>query len=375
MMRRWIALLALAGCPHKTAPPPPAPTEATDFAQADMMLGVLAAKPATTAQLDAVMALPGTQLIVQQQNLARRITADQYRTVLAAYAADAAPTLAPTDDSERAARGVDGLRNDVWPALHWGASHTDDVGTRLAALRKIDFSASGKLAVEWLPDGKLPSVKLHVVAGGRAGAAAIDRDIYFDVLATAYKANAGALSAYPNETEIVEMFAHETHHIGLAEYSQKRRAQLQLDEPAGRAYDLLATIVAEGTATYFINAHHSLVQMQSNPQYADHFADPDKLLATIERLLDDTINHGMSADTFDKGTTPLVESGFHVAGAIMLDAIYRTDGKKSIVAVMRDPRALLVEYNTAAVALSGRGEMLRPFDGAITERVAHLGGP
>ena len=50
--------------------------------------------------------VPGTGLIVKQQNLSRRVTADRRRAVLAATAADAAPAVAPADDGERATRGV-----------------------------------------------------------------------------------------------------------------------------------------------------------------------------------------------------------------------------------------------------------------------------
>ena len=139
----------------------------------------------------------GSGLIVKQQNLSRRVTADQYRAVLAATAADAAPAVAPADDGERATRGVAGLREDVWPALRWGAANAEILGARLAAIRTLDAgAAAARLALEWLPDATKPQVNLHVVMGGRAGAAAIGHDIYFDVLVASYPATLSTIS-YP----------------------------------------------------------------------------------------------------------------------------------------------------------------------------------
>src|SRR5262249_22992316 len=153
-----------------------------------------------------------------------------YRAIVAAITGDAAPEIAPADDGEKAKRGVTGLRDDVWPALHWAAGNADVLRDRLAALRTLDAApAARQLAGGWLPDPVPPAVRLHVVMGGRAGAAALDHDIYFDVLTTSYRASLGRMK-YPPPSEIVEFFAHETHHVGLAPIIDGTRRRLTLGE-------------------------------------------------------------------------------------------------------------------------------------------------
>src|SRR5687767_13362117 len=86
MIRSLVLLVLVAGRGRIEAPAPPSPRP-TDTAQADAMLALLGAAASGEvgdAQIDAVMSSAGTTLIVRQQNLSRRITPQQYRTVLAA---------------------------------------------------------------------------------------------------------------------------------------------------------------------------------------------------------------------------------------------------------------------------------------------------
>ena len=365
MPAHLFTLALFAACTRATTPPTPPTHDPVDLSQADTMLALLRARPPTPAHIDAVMAAPGTALIVKQQNLSRRVTAAQYRTTLSAITADTAPAIEPADIGERAKRGVAGLRDDVWPALHWGAANADILAERLAAIRTLDVGpAATRLAVDWLPEPTSPTVRLHVVMGGRAGAAAIERDIYFDVLAMSHRASVGA-SSYPSPAEIVEFFAHETHHVGFAAQVDRHRRTLRLGAADGRAYDLLVMLVSEGSATYLINAHRDLDRMRSDPQYRDHLADPSRLLATYERLLVDILEHGLDGDGYETALTPLVGSGFHSAGAVILDAIYRSAGRAGVLSVLRDPRQLLVEY----AKTSG----LHTFGPALVARTARLG--
>ena len=375
--RAWLVATLAVAC-HHDAPPParpapaPAATGSVDFAQAERVLEALrgAARGALTPGLiDQVMASPGTDLIVRQQNVSRRVTAAQYRTILAALGADTAPAVEPADASERAARGVRGLRDDVWPALHWGPAHTDLLAERIAALRSLDAGEQARrMASEWLPDLMLPEVALHVVMGGRAGAAALDHDIYFDVLITSFRADAGRM-AYPSPRETVEFFAHEAHHVGLGQITDRLRRTLVLGELERRAFDTVVMLVSEGSATFLINAHRDLARVRSDPQYKDHLADPERLLAAFEQVLAGGLAGRLAGEDYDKALTPYVASGFHSAGALLLDAIHRRDGREGVMAVLRDPRDLLGRYNAAAPPDQHR------FDPALATRLAGLGSP
>src|SRR6185503_12353699 len=145
-MRHWLLVALVVGC--RTSPGnAPAATESlagsdeaapavaleADFTQAERALEVLSAQePPTDAQLDAVMATAGTKQILKQLNASRKVTAEQYRAVLAAAAAESAPAVAPADGGVHAARGVRYLREGVWPALNWGTAHVDVLAERLA---------------------------------------------------------------------------------------------------------------------------------------------------------------------------------------------------------------------------------------------------
>ena len=366
---RALLVVVIAGCgtsePPRRQPPPPTapPASAMDVEQAERMLELLAHP--SPAQIDRVMTSPGTDLIVRQQNISRRITAAQYRAVLAGITADAPPAIAAADDSERAARGVRGLTEDVWPALHWGTANTPLLAQRLAAIRTQNASAAARqMAAEWLPDPTPPKVELHIVMGGRAGAAALGEDIYFDVLATSYRVSLGRMP-YPSAAEITEFFAHEAHHVGLEPIIERTRSGLALTAPNRKVFDIVTMLVSEGSATYFINAHRDLERMRRDPQYAEHLRDTDGLLATFERILAGALDGSLAGEALEAAQTPLVGSGFHSAGAVMLDAIMQSAGRDAVMRVLRDPRRLLVDYNAAR-----RG---RPFAAALADKLARLG--
>ncbi len=346
-----------------------------DFEQADRMLALLTAASGGTVPAESVASVleaHGTELILEQQNISRRVSRDQYRAVFESLAREEPPPLEPVDASERSRRGVEGLRKDVWPALRWGTAHRDLLGARLEAFRKSDVrSRAVALAQKYLPDAEPPEVRLSIVMGGRAGAAALSGgEIYFDVLASSFKAASGASSAYPTPEEQVEFFAHEIHHVGLSRTLERQRRGLRLDPAEERAMDFLTSLVMEGSATYLINAHRDLAAMRKDPLYADLLARGDGLLATCQEILREILKASLDAEGYDRATTPLSGNGWHSAGAMMLAAIDASGGLESVTAVLRDPRALLAAYNRAA---RSRKPDAWAFDTELMARVTRLG--
>src|SRR5262245_59625198 len=137
-----MTVLALLLLRHAAGPvPTPAPE---DLEQAGLMLALLRSAtsgPAPPSLVDSVMHARGTDLIVRQQNISRRVSPEQYRALLAALPGGEAPALVPVDASERSRRGLEGLRKDVWPALRWGTSHTDLLEARIDQLRHTHVRA------------------------------------------------------------------------------------------------------------------------------------------------------------------------------------------------------------------------------------------
>jgi hypothetical protein len=105
-----------------------------DFSQAEAMLDFLrscaADKPSPQA-IDHIIDLPGTDLIVKQQNISRSVTRQQYRDVLEAACGGKLAALKPAAPGTRAEKGVDGLTQDVAPSLLWGRQNIPLLESRL----------------------------------------------------------------------------------------------------------------------------------------------------------------------------------------------------------------------------------------------------
>src|SRR5262245_54004062 len=158
--------------------------------------------------------------------------------------------------------------------------------------------------------------------GGRAGAAALSGgEIYFDALASSYKAASGTAGAYPTPEEQVEFFAHEIHHVGLSRAVERQRRVLRLDAAETRGLDFLTSLVMEGSATYLINAHRDLAAMRRDPLYADFLSRGDGLLETSQGILLEILKSSLDAEGYDRAMAPLAGNGWHSAGAMMLAAI------------------------------------------------------
>lgn len=152
-----------------------------DQVQADAMVKLLESCARGEVRQEAVgrvMALPGTQLIVAQQNISRRITSAQYRAVLISACKGEIAHIEPSEPGARAEKGVQGLTNDVAPSLIWGRDHLDFLKKRLAIAQETKgFGEVVPLALRNLPENVALSPKLYFVMGGRAGAAAFDEGV------------------------------------------------------------------------------------------------------------------------------------------------------------------------------------------------------
>src|SRR6266403_788363 len=97
-----------------------------DVAQAEAMLRLLERCHAGVVRpkaIDEVMDLPGTRLIIGQQNVSRRVTPAQYREVLASACGGEIARITPSEPGARAEKGAQGLAEDVAPSLIWGRDH------------------------------------------------------------------------------------------------------------------------------------------------------------------------------------------------------------------------------------------------------------
>jgi hypothetical protein len=342
-----------------------------DFTQAEAMLHFLqscAAGKASPQELDRLIALPGTELVVEQQNISRRVTVEQYRSVLQAACARKIAAVKPAEAGTRAERGVEGLTQDVAPSLLWGRDNLPLLGSRLNELRRNRSIADAlPLARKYLPE-QIPLVaKFYVVMGGRAGAAAIEDRLYFDVLSSCWRASVGK-SPYPSPAEVVEFFAHEAHHLGYGQILDRKRASLQFTPAEDQAWRFLTAVLMEGSATFLINGHETLSDVRTMPEFPLYLAKVPALLAALQDVLQHALAGPMSGEDYDQSTSPFLGMGYHAAGAKILSVIYARRGLQGVMEVMADPRQLLTTYNDCA----SPAERFR-FDAQLGGRLASMG--
>jgi hypothetical protein len=210
--------------------------------------------------------------------------------------------------------------------------------------------------------------------GGRAGAAALaGGKIYVDILMLSYLDDLGR-RPYAAETDLIDFFSHEMHHIGYSELEAERLASLDLDTGQRLAFSLLSSVVSEGSATYLVSGHRDIERTLSGSGSLSRLAERgDELLADCERvLLALQAGEIANGEQYDAATEFLLGSGAHMAGTLMLSRIDAARGLDTVTAVIVDPRKLLTAYN-AAVGDGSAGAGVHVFDPKLAAAVATLG--
>jgi hypothetical protein len=319
--------------------------------------------------IDQVMDLPGTRLIIGQQNVSRRVTPAQYRAVLAAACGGEIARITPSEPGARAVKGVQGLTEDVAPSLIWGRDHIELLRQRLAVAQQNEsLGEVVPLALRNLPETIDLAPKLYVVMGGRAGAAASDEGIYVDLLADAWRSRASNASMTAHE--MVEFFAHETHHVGYGRILDREREQLHLTGGETQAWNFLTAVMMEGSATLLINGHGRWAELQKQQHIQSDLARLPQLLPAAGNILQTALAGGMSDREYQTKVSEFFGEGYHATGARLLYVIEEARRRDAVLRVMKDPRSLLVVYNECAA------EMREPFrfDPALAEAVKVMGG-
>ncbi|HUZ94363.1 MAG TPA: DUF5700 domain-containing putative Zn-dependent protease, partial [Edaphobacter sp.] len=271
-------------------------TTHVDATQAQAMLGLLrecSAGPVSAQAINRVIALPGTQLIIGQQNISRRITTAQYRDVLIAACKGEVAQVEPSEAGARAEKGLQGLTEDVAPSLIWATQHVDLLQKRLTiAEANQKFDEVVPLALKNLPEPVQLDPKLYFVMGGRAGAAAFEQGIYIDLLDDLWRSKGH--SEPMTQKEMVEFFAHESHHVGYGRILDRKREQLHLQGGQLQAWNFLVDVLMEGSATLLINAHGSWAELEGQRHIQADLARLPKLLPESQEILQRSINGKLS---------------------------------------------------------------------------------
>ena len=321
-----------------------------DARQAETMLTFLQQCTTNTVPTNAIatlMALPGTQLIIAQQNVSRRITPAQYESILTSACRGNVAPIEPSEPGPRGERGAEGLTHDVAPSIIWARQHVPELRKKLQdALSTPGLDNIVPLALMNLPEKVALSPKLYFVMGGRAGAAASDDGIYVDLLASAWRARDKTTSL--TDQEIVEFFAHETHHIGYGLILERKRENLHLSAGEDQAWNFLQSLLMEGSATLLINAHGNWEELQSAEHIQADLKRLPQLLPEAQTILQRSIEGSMTAQQYQSAISDFVGEGYHAIGARLLHVIERVQGKPGVLATMDNPLSLLTVYNKCA---------------------------
>ena len=177
------------------------------------------------------------------------------------------------------------------------------------------------LTLKYLPEQIPLAPKFYVVMGGRAGAAAIDNDLYFDVLSSAWR---GFVAKAPptSPAEVVEFFAHEAHHLGYGQILERKQAAFHFRAAENQAWNFLTAIIMEGSATFLINGHEREADLQRMPDFQPYLAKVPELLPAMQDVLRKALDGPMSDEEYDRASSAFLGMGYHVTGAKLLSVIY-----------------------------------------------------
>ena len=203
--------------------------------------------------------------------------------------------------------------------------------------------------------------------GGRAGAAASEQGIYIDLLDDLWRSKGH--SEPMTQQEMVEFFAHETHHVGYGRILDKKREQLHLQGGEVQSWNFLVDVLMEGSATLLINAHGSWAEFEGQRHIQADLARLPKLLPESQEILQKSLEGKLSDQEYQAAVSDFFGVGYHAAGARLLYVIEEVRGRAGVLAVMDDPRSLLVVYNQCAKV---KQESFR-FNPELAKRLAMMG--
>jgi Putative zinc dependent peptidase (DUF5700) len=170
--------------------------------------------------------------------------------------------------------------------------------------------------------------------GGRAGAVAIDDQLYFDVLGRAWR---GSLTKSPptSPAEVVEFFAHEAHHLAYGQILERKQAAFHLAGAEHQARNFLTAIIMGGSATFLIKSHEGEADLQRMPDFRPYRAKVPDLLPAMQDVLRRALEGPMTDEDYEdygQATSAFLGMGYHATRAKLLSVIYDKRGLKGVKA-------------------------------------------
>jgi len=324
--------------------------EIVDSIEPDSMITLLqtcAKGPIPDRQITQTLLFPGGQFMLKELNTLGAVTADQYVEVIKGVCRGEIADIKPSEQTEHGRRGVELLKNEIAPALLWAAKNLDTLQTRLKQMRREPgIGRTAMVAEHNLPEKMILAPRYFYVMGGPVEAAAIDNQVYIDVLQNAWRSSRNLPILQPHD--VLVFFADADHHVGYQKILNKKRDSLILSPAELQAWNFLANLMLQGSATFLNDSEGKPENLATIASVAPYQKDLPVLVEEAQRVLARTLKQMMNEKDFAKAIKPFAGNGYAATGAALLAAIQQKRGRDGVMEVMADPRKLLSAYNDSA---------------------------
>jgi len=282
----------------------------------------------------------------------------------------------PTDKSLKNEDGSQtsfGLRQSLWlDALN----NTGKLRGYLNELREARVKeAALDLARKYLPEEADISNRFYVVLFGASSAFSVGEENGYDLLQLPKRPD-GEIDVQ----NVIETFAHEMHHSGFSNCTDKHMSEVKNKERVM----LVGILAAEGMPTHFINRiKENLHWLRSSSnefsrmlasQWEENLSRLSQLYQEAEKDIGLNMKREIGQkEIFEKWVSGL-QGPAYVLGSDMFSVIERYLGLEEAKNVARDYRLLLSVYNRAAEKARAAGENLFLFDKDLVRRLENFAG-
>ncbi|MFW6140867.1 MAG: DUF5700 domain-containing putative Zn-dependent protease [Acidobacteriota bacterium] len=282
----------------------------------------------------------------------------------------------PTDSALKNEDGTPtsfGMRRQLWM---YALNNTGKLREDLSQLKQADVrNAALELAKKYLPDDADISNRFYVVLFGASSAFSVGEENGYDLLQLP-KTPAREVHV----ENVIETFAHEMHHSGFSNSTDKHMTDVE-----DKNKIMLAGILAgEGMPTHFINRvreNLDLMKASGNEIHRMVAAQWEENLSRLQELYREAekdIVLNMNGETGQKEIFAKWMSGLqgpaYVLGSDMFAVIEKHLGLEEAKKVAQDYRLLLSIYNRAAEKARAAGHEAFMFEKAVAERLENFTG-
>ncbi len=266
-----------------------------------------------------------------------------------------------------------GLRQSLWL---YALNNTEKLRGDLNRLREARVKeAALALARKYLPEEADISNRFYVVLFGASGAFSVGEENGYDLLQLPKRSD-GEIDVQ----NVIETFAHEMHHSGFSNCTEKHMSEVKNKE----RIMLVGILAAEGMPTHFINRTREKVNEMkaSSSEFSRQLASEwEYNLSRLPQLYQEAekdIELNMKGEIGQKEIFEKWVSGLqgpaYVLGSDMFSVIERYLGLEEAKNVARDYRLFLPVYNRAAEKARAAGENLFLFDKGLVRELENFAG-